>query len=212
MLYPKIDTIFERDENTFKVCPNKIKNPIFNLINEWEFTEKIDGTNIRIIKDNSSFLKVGGRTHESEVPKEVESYIFDHLEITMPKIEEIFQEKEVIIYGEGYGGKIQAGTEDKKRGGKYSDSEKFIVFDILVGGKYWLARPNIEEICKKLSLDVVPYVWSGSIKDAVKITTENPQSLINPEVKAEGLVGRTFIPLFDAKQRRLICKIKVCDF
>lgn len=210
MLYPKIDTIFERNEKTFKVCSDKIKNPIFSLIKEWEFTEKIDGTNIRIFKGDC--LEIGGRTEGSQIPKEVESYIFDHLQITMPKLEEIFGEKDVVIYGEGYGGKIQAGENDKKRGGKYSKTEKFIVFDILVGGKYWLARSNIEEICKTLSLDVVPYVWSGSIEDAVKIVKDNPRSWLNQEVDAEGLVGRTHVPLFDAKHNRLICKIKTRDF
>lgn len=209
MLYPKIDTIFERDEKTFKVNVDKYKNPIYSIINKWEFTEKIDGTNIRILKGDC--LELGGRTEKAEVPKAIERYIFDI--ISMPKLEEIFGDKEVIIYGEGYGGKIQGGAEDKLRGGKYSDTEKFIVFDILVGGKFWLKRSDIEEICKNLGLDVVPLLTFDRLGEAWLHTKIGFKSeLGDGSIKAEGMIGKTSIPLFDGCHNRLICKIKTKDF
>ena len=38
MEYPKIETLFERDEN-FKVIPSKLRNASYGIINTWEFTE-----------------------------------------------------------------------------------------------------------------------------------------------------------------------------
>ena len=45
--YPKIETLFTRDEK-FKVT-DIIRLPEFENIKKWLVTEKIDGTNIRII-------------------------------------------------------------------------------------------------------------------------------------------------------------------
>ncbi len=38
--------------------------------NEWEFTEKIDGTNIRIIFDGEK-ISFAGRTNKSRIPEEL---------------------------------------------------------------------------------------------------------------------------------------------
>ena len=46
--YPKIETLFERDKDTFKVT-DKIRLPEFEMIDNWLITEKIDGTNVRVI-------------------------------------------------------------------------------------------------------------------------------------------------------------------
>lgn len=211
MLYPKIDTIFERDAKTFKVLEGNLKNPIFSIPKTWDFTEKIDGTNIRIEYDApSTSFNLGGRTEKAEVPQPIKDYIFSI--VTVEKVNEIFDGKNVVIFGEGYGGKIQAGEEDKKRGGKYSETEKFIVFDILIGDKYWLKRPNIESICTTLGFDCVPFVGNFTIEEAVKMVRDGFSSYFGNGIKAEGLIGTTSIPLFDAKHRRLICKIKSCDF
>jgi hypothetical protein len=213
MLYPKIETIFERDEKTFKVLWDafKLKDPIFSIPKTWDFTEKIDGTNISVEHEPlQASLKIGGRTEKTEVPQSIKDYI--HGIVTVEKLNEIFEEKRVVIFGEGYGGKIQAGEEDKNRGGKYSKTEKFIVFDILVEGKYWLSRPNVESICTALELEAVPFVGNFTIPEAVEMARKGFYSSFGEGIKAEGLIGKTSIPLFDAKHRRLICKIKSCDF
>jgi len=51
--YPKIQSIFKRDELTHKFL-SEFSLPEFEYLqlNIWEFTEKIDGTNIRIIWDS----------------------------------------------------------------------------------------------------------------------------------------------------------------
>ena len=53
--YHKITTVFDRDpENKFKtLIDGQFSKPEFEYLanNEWDFTEKVDGTNIRIIWD-----------------------------------------------------------------------------------------------------------------------------------------------------------------
>lgn len=46
--YPKVDTLFDRDKETFKVDETKIRRPEFLIPTEWIVTEKIDGMNIRV--------------------------------------------------------------------------------------------------------------------------------------------------------------------
>ena len=59
--YHKIETLYVRDEKTFKVDPSQLKNRTYSLIKAWQFTEKIDGTNIRCIWKNGT-LSFGGKT------------------------------------------------------------------------------------------------------------------------------------------------------
>ncbi len=227
MLYPKIETLYERDPVTFKVIPGKFRNETYALINKWEWTEKIDGTNIWvsfgevsrpvndiyhkvIYKDQDSTqygVRYGGRTENAQIPKGVIEYLDATIDSKI--LYEIFGNKPVIIYGEGYGPKIQSG-------GGYSSIQKFIVFDIKVCN-HWLKMSDIEDICFKLGLDVVPVIRSNaSIEHAVELVkygfTSSLASASDNIIQAEGLIGRTTIPLFDSKQRRLICKLKTCDF
>jgi len=67
MEYPKIETLFNRDEKTFKVYPDQLRNSVYGIIKTWQFTEKIDGTNIRIIW-NDGKLTFGGRSDNAQIP------------------------------------------------------------------------------------------------------------------------------------------------
>lgn len=213
--YPKIETAFQRDPETFKIPSDGdriLSNPRFGIIKEWEWSEKIDGTNISIAinEEGKSEPSIYGRNEKSEVPKAMEHYIRERL--PLQTLKELFEDKRVNIFGEGYGGKIQAGRYDKDRGGKYRESESFIVFDIVVGSKYWLKRNDVDDICTKLNFEAVPYIGTFSLTEATERVKEGFNSLLNSEVKAEGLIGRTALPLFDAVGGRLICKLKTSDF
>lgn len=226
MLYPKIDTLFERDPTTFKIIPGEFTNKIYKLVREWEWTEKIDGTNIRIMYNpdllNTKLVKdsfdtstgntysvwdcitYGGKEDKSEVPEGVKDYLDETLSVD--RLHSLFGEKPVTIYGEGYGAKIQTGKG-------YSPTQKFIAYDILVGERYWLNPYDVEDICIQLGLDVVPHLGKMEIHEAVEMLSEGFKSKLGDgSMDAEGLVGRPPIPLFDAKHRRLICKLKTCDF
>ena len=42
MEYHKIETLFERDEKTHKVFPDKLRNPVYGIFKKWQFTEKVE--------------------------------------------------------------------------------------------------------------------------------------------------------------------------
>ncbi len=69
MLYPKIETLYERDPKTFKVT-NKLRHPEFDLVKQWLVTEKVDGTNMRILLNSIGGQSVlyRGKTNNSQIP------------------------------------------------------------------------------------------------------------------------------------------------
>lgn len=67
--YPKIETLLNRDPKTFKVIEGQWRLPEFAYLAdaEWLFTEKIDGTNVRI-QWEEGVLRFGGRTDNAQMP------------------------------------------------------------------------------------------------------------------------------------------------
>src|ERR1700677_202517 len=87
--------------------------------------------------------------------------------------------------------------------------KKFILFDVLVDGKWWLSWENTCDVATKLHLETVPYLGEMTLEDATTMVRAGFQSKLNGgKMKAEGLVGRTAEPLFDKKGARLIVKLK----
>lgn len=206
--YHKIDTIFERDINgTKKLIEGKFRNETVEFLAnvEWEFTEKIDGTNIRIHWDGHK-IEFGGRTEKSQIPAQLVnklSEIFLNNE-TEELFEQKFGESDVILFREGYGNKIQS------VGSKYRPDNGFIIFDVMINGNYQ-PRSSVEDIAKCFDLEIVPIVLRGSIQDAVDFIKACPDSTIGT-AKMEGVVGRPKFELQDRCGKRIIVKIKVRDF
>lgn len=207
--YPKIETIFNRDTTgTKKLIPGSYRNETVKYLSEftWVWTEKIDGTNIRI-HWNGHKITFGGRTDKAQIPVELINWLNDkfiNIE-TEELFEQKFGESEVTLYGEGYGCKIQKG------GGNYiPDGVSFILFDVLIND-IWLTRDSVEDIAKTFAIDVVPVVGVGDLDDAVEYVRSKPNSKIGT-AKMEGVVARPIVELFDRTGHRLIVKIKACDF
>jgi ATP-dependent RNA circularization protein (DNA/RNA ligase family) len=204
--YHKIETLYERDPITFKLKPELIlKNRVYGLLKTWEWTEKIDGTNIRVMWHNNQ-LTFGGKTDKAQIPKELLEYLCDY--ITREHMELVFPDCDAVIYGEGYGYGIQ------KAGSGYSLYKRFIIFDVLVDGKWWLAWENVCDVAKKLGLPTVPYLGTMTLEEATEKTRNGFLSAIHvcDDVQAEGMVGRPLEALFDKKGHRLITKLKTKDF
>lgn len=201
--YHKIETLYERDMATFKVDPTKLKNRTYSLIKTWQFTEKIDGTNIRCIWQNGK-LTFGGKTDNAQIHTDLIKHLYES--VSAVKLAEIFPDTTAVIYGEGYGAGIQ-------KGGGYSPTKRFIVFDVLVGDRWWLNWENVNDVAWKLGLDVVPFIGDMTLDEATAMIKAGFPSLLGDgSVRAEGLVGRTAEPVFDKKGHRLIVKIKTKDF
>ena len=207
--YHKIETIFERDMmGTKKLIIGQYRNPYVHYLkdNQWIFTEKIDGTNIRVMWDGHT-VKFGGRTNNAQLPSQLVQKLVDMFSGTTNEqlFEQHFGEKEVVFYGEGFGGKIQSGHA-------YSQEQSFILFDIKVGSKF-ITREHVEAIAKSFNILVVPICLIGTIKEAVDYVITRPNSLIAEQTKeSEGVVGRPLFELTDDRGNRIIVKIKVCDY
>jgi len=204
MEYHKINSIYKRDEKT-KDFTNEFSLPEFEYLkdNTWEFTEKIDGTNVRIIWENRE-LRFGGKTDNAQMPMK----LLEKLQtiFTKEKLQSVFPEPEgkIILYGEGFGASIQSG-------GKYiRDGVDFILFDVLID-RWWLNRESIEDIAKKLNLKIVKIIGEGTLDEAVEITKEGFNSEFGDFI-AEGIVLRPKVQLFSRKGDRIITKVKYKDF
>lgn len=208
MLYHKIETIYNRAmDGSKKLIEGDWRNPTVQYLknNYWEFTEKIDGTNIRIMW-NGYNVSFGGRTERSQIPAHLINKLNDLFMTDEAEqlFEQTFGEKEVTLFGEGYGYKIQ-------NGGAYRpDDVSFILFDVMIGGNYQ-PRVTVEDIATTFGLEVVPIVLTGDIEDAVEYVRSKPRSTIG-NAPMEGVVGRPFVEMQDRCGNRVIIKIKVKDF
>lgn len=202
--YHKIETLYERDMDTFKVQAGKLKNPVYGIIKSWRWTEKIDGTNIRVIwKDGK--LSFGGKTENAQIHGDLIKYLYETFDPAM--LANAFDGETpdgVVLYGEGYGSGIQKG------GGSYSTTKKFILFDVKVG-QWWLSHENVCDVAQKLGIDVVPDFGDMTLEEATDMVRRGFPSRIGTQ-QAEGLVGRPIEALFDKKGSRLIVKLKTSDF
>ena len=237
--YQKINTCFKRDMDKNSPTYNCIQpfegltTPEFELLRKlnakWEATEKVDGecTSIHLIPNISGangtddsgrefdydyVVEVHGKTDNANMrPDEVEllTKIGD-----VEKLIEAFTydekapEVECIIFGETYGKGMQ------KPGGRYcKDRLKFICFDIKIGNT-WLKRDAVEDICKELGIDVVPYLGEMTLDEAIKKVKNGFLSQVSedPTLEAEGVVLRAPLGILDRMGRRIVTKVKTRDF
>lgn len=204
--YCKIQTVFKRDPATKHktLLEGDYSIPAFEYLanNEWVFTEKVDGTNIRVQFENG-VVTFGGRTDNAQIP----AFLVRRLMELFPaeKLTTVFPDGSVCLYGEGYGAKIQ------KCGSNYiPDGCGFILFDVLCGN-WWFERRNVEDVASKLEIPIVPIIGTGTLSDAIEMTKRGFKSTIG-DCTAEGIVMRPETELFDRGGRRVIAKIKHRDF
>jgi len=236
--YSKIETLYERNTERIeggllpgKLLPElKLKNPLYGEIKEWVFTEKIDGTNMRVEWNPTGeadggtpicgdfggvtppgTLIIGGKTDKAQINGALMARM--NALFNPEALREIFPDTAVTFYGEGYGAGIQ------KIGGSYKTEKDFIGFDIFVHadllvnpfGGFWLSDENMREVYANLGVSVVPLVAVAPLQWATEYVCKGFKSSIGI-ADAEGLVGRTVLPLFDGRGHRLITKIKTVDF
>ena len=206
MEYCKIPNIYKREEfgKNRLLIGEYSSDELRYLANlPWVWTEKVDGTNIRIIWDGHR-VSFGGRTDNAQIP----SHLVNRLNELFggPDKEEIFEqhfgETPVILFGEGFGEKIQKG------GGLYGPVD-LILFDVWCG--CWLERENVEKIADYFGVRTVPVVGTGTLKEMVEYVRSHPQSKLR-DAELEGVVCRPMRELLDRRGNRIIVKIKCRDF
>lgn len=202
--YHKIQSIYKRDMNNDKrLIEGDWTLPEFKYLanNNWTFTEKVDGTNIRIMYENGK-ITFGGRTDNAQIPAPLVTRLNDTFLPLTERIGGMFDS--VVFYGEGYGDKIQ------KVGKLYRPDQDFVLFDIRCGN-WWLKRDDVIDIGRQLGLRVVPIIGTGTLHDAVRIVKTGLTSQWG-DFEAEGIVARPVVELCDRGGNRLIAKIKCRDF
>lgn len=207
--YHKIQSLFLRDptQNNKRFLMGQWALPEFDYLqnNLWSFTEKVDGTNVRVILAPEG-QRFGGKTDNAQMP----TSLLDRLAELFPpgKLAAAFDPgTPAVLYGEGYGAHIQKG------GGDYLPNGRgFILFDVFCGGSF-LERKNVEDIAAKLSVPIVPVVGQGTLHDALAFAMEpHPSQIAANQRNMEGIVMRPAQELRTRRGHRVISKLKLKDF
>jgi ATP-dependent RNA circularization protein (DNA/RNA ligase family) len=203
--YHKIQTVFKRDmENKGKtLLIGQWTLPEFEYLagNQWVYTEKVDGTNIRIMFDGDK-VSFCGKTDNAAIPAK----LVERLRERFPDGEAFksaFDCGGVCLYGEGYGAGIQ-------KGGTYRPNQDFVLFDVKVGD-WWLQREDVEDVAVKLDLDIVPVIGRGTLHECIDRVRGGLESMWG-NFQAEGIVARPATELVSRGGHRIIAKIKCRDF
>ena len=201
--YVKIPNIFKRERfGKNKPIAGEDSSPELKYLKDamWEFEEKLDGCNIRICWDGYrvSFM---GRTDRAQIPGHLLSRLEELFggESKEELFEQTFGKKEVILFGEGYGKKIQ------KCGELYGDVN-FRLFDVLVDG-YWLLQDNVDCIAEIFEIETAPFMFRGTLEQGVQFIKTHPKSLLR-DAEMEGIVGSPMVQMFRRTGERIMVKIK----
>ena len=222
--YHKINAPFKR----FLDGPKKGKlilgdwaRPEFEYLQncEFEFTEKVDGTNIRIgMWAGYEQPEFGGRTDNAVIPTPLLQYLQETFTVDLFEKADLHINP-IVLFGEGYGPKIQGG-------GKYRLDHSFVLFDVKIGD-WWLNRDDVNDIAAKLGIDSVPVIGEGTLQDAIDIvstgiTFNTGGGIVRwgsgglksqwGDFEPERIVARPAVPLFNRKGERIIVKVKGRDF
>lgn len=204
--YHKIQTVYLRDPATKHkhLLEGQFALPEFEFLqnNLWIFTEKVDGTNIRVMFDGNE-ITFGGKTDNAQIP----AFLVKRLQNLFLPLIDLFKEtfdSPVCLYGEGYGAKIQKG------GGNYRPDQDFVLFDVRIGD-WWLQRNDVRDIAEKFLIDIVPIIGQGTLFEMVEMVRNGFDSTWG-SFKAEGIVARPKTELMTRGGHRIITKIKYKDF
>ena len=205
--YIKIPNIFQRETSgDNKLIEGLYSSPELEYLKDamWEFTEKIDGMNIRVCWDGYrvSFM---GRTDKAQIPGHLLAKLEELFggELKEELFEQTFGKKEVILFGEGYGEKIQ------KNGAAYGPVN-FRLFDVYIDG-FWLVQNAVDGIAKTFEIDTAPFLFRGTLLQGVDFIKSHPMSTMR-DAEMEGIVGRPMVQMFSRTGERIMVKIKCRDF
>ncbi|KKK52117.1 hypothetical protein LCGC14_3108120, partial [marine sediment metagenome] len=169
-----------------------------------------------------------GHHEKSQMPPFLLEYLQETF--TLGKMKALWRgpgeaEYPIVLYGEGYGAKIQKG------GGAYTSQTKgggvsFRLFDVLVGAVptadikgVWLRRADVEDVAAKLGIKTVPLLRTEAYLNEVVVMAKHPPLISSVAYEegteghpAEGIVAFTAEPLYNNRGQRLMFKLKTEDF
>jgi len=203
--YGKIKNLYKFDPET-KGRLGVYTDPAFEHLEgaNWHLTEKIDGTNIRLIFDNDGRMEIRGRSDKAQLDGE----LVENIERQMHGVLKMYNKT---IYGEGCGEGIQ-------KGGRYG-KKHFVAFDLYdnVPGRFWL-RQTAFELFDAYGIRRVPVVAHLPNPDpnlwvAYYLVQEGMISQYAGDGElAEGIVAVPMADILDGNGERIIVKIKTRDY
>ncbi len=220
MEYLKINSLWQREQfvkgmpkgTHGKLLPGEYSDPAFGNIKEWAVEEKIDGTNIRITWTPFDGVKVQGRTNDAQIPPHLLEYLQANFQSELiasalniePGVEGRFPVG-VVLFGEGYGPKIQSG-------GNYRSDVSFCLFDVFCGG-WWLKREDVRAIAEKLSINAPPDLGIRTEEAIIDFVKSKPLSRcsIVPQMM-EGIVARSHPLMLLRNGNPVMFKLKCKEF
>lgn len=225
--YSKINTLYVRDKRG-KVT-NQLTKPIYETIDRWVVREKVDGVNMRIgfYRDPDTkevTFTVTGRTDDAELHPGVIAHCEEIAQRVLPKAQDTMSKfglENYILFGEGYGVGIH-------RGGRYSQTQKFALFDVAVDGgcnvcdrkPTYLSEALVDATGQELGIPVMPYAQDSAefmtIDEIVDMVKFGFASVIADEFDAtfmaEGVIAKPVETLYDNSGERVMFKLKSRDF
>lgn len=180
--------------------------PEFEVVQyiNWTWTEKLDGTNVRVEWDGHR-VEFAGRTDKAQLPNNLLAHLGEVF--TEEMFEQIFGGDQVILFGEGVGPKIQ------KNGGMYGPQQHFVLFDVFVGDKWWLQHDDIAGVADGFDITVAPIRLVDNVWNAIEEVSLGLASRFSEVHElAEGLVGVPRAGLRNRAGERIVMKVKTVDF
>ena len=204
--YPKIQSVFKRDpankNKTFLFGQYSTPEIEYLANNDWVFTEKVDGTNVRVMIDGQGGLTFGGKTNNAQLPTKLFERLTERFRPQQDALAAAFPDG-ACLYGEGYGTGIQSG-------GNYRPDQDFVLFDVRVDD-WWLKLEGLVDVAAKFGLTLVPCVGGGTLRTMLAMVEHGFRSAWG-DFTAEGIVARPRVELRDRNGERIITKVKYKDF
>lgn len=224
--YPKTENLLERsDYEDRPLLMGTFRVPEHRQIGRWHVTEKIDGTNMRILYDPETHtFDVRGRSDRAKVPGDLEDNIRRLLYDTAWKA--AFQDfcaprgdrldwGTVTIFGEGYGPGIQ-------RGHGYAPQKSFRMFDVMYhwpdGRDSWCSMETVEMLAAMLRIPTAPLIGRAmTTLEILDYVLNERNSFVaaednnNPTHPSEGVIARTNPYVYTERGSRVMFKLKGAD-
>src|SRR5688572_1012787 len=178
---------------------NLYKDKRIMMFRECYALEKVHGTSAHVAwKDGELKFFSGGASLDMFVA------LFDRDKLKAAF--EAFGAKDVTVYGEAYGGKMQGMRET------YGDKLAFIAFDMKIG-EHFIDVPRMVQFCEQLGFEVVPWEKTSTDAEALNAIRDRKSEVAirrgcGSDKEREGIVLRPLVELHTNNGERIICKHK----
>ena len=193
---------------SYRKIPNLYRSKDILLFKQCYATEKIHGTSAHIkFKEDKLHFFSGGAKHDQFLT------LFNQDELLAKfraNAEEHPEVKEITIFGEAFGGKMQGMKET------YGPDLKFIAFEVYIHDQ-WCSVPQAEKIALKFGFEFVPYEIIETTEEAINAAMMSDSVVavrngMGTGKMREGVVLRPIAELIYPNGGRVICKHKRPEF